>query len=194
LSAPRQYAGEVSDEQYEGDVMLLKWTLIKRITPRWRMQFFALAMAICLSQAACGACNAGFRNAPAKLPNEAANKRVDNMRISIKVGNETVTATLVDSETTRDFVSQLPLTLTLKDYAATEKISDLPKRLSTEGAPSGSDPSVGDIAFYAPWGNLAIFYRDAEYANGLIILGKIDGDAAAFNVPGSMKVTIESVK
>ena|SRR6266404_239516 len=61
-------------------------------------------------------------------------------------------------------------------------------------APSGSEPSVGDIAFYAPWGNLAIFYQDAEYANGLIILGKIDGDAAAFNVPGSLKVTIESVK
>lgn len=42
---------------------------------------------------------------------------------------------------------QLPLTLTLKDYAGTEKISDLPKRLSTEGAPSGSDPSVGDITY-----------------------------------------------
>jgi hypothetical protein len=57
-----------------------------------------------------------------------------------------------------------------------------------------SDPSVGDIAFYAPWGNLAIFYRDAKYASGLIILGKIDGDAAAFNAPGSLKVTIEQVK
>ncbi len=60
----------------------------------------------------------------------------------------------------------VPLTLTLEDYASTEKISDLPKRVSTEGAPSGSDPSVEDIAFYAPWGNLAIFYRDAGYANG----------------------------
>jgi len=116
------------------------------------------------------------------------------MRIRIKLEDKVLTATLIDSKTARDFVSQLPLTLTLEDYAATEKISDLPKRLSTEGAPSGSDPSVGDIAFYALWGNLAIFYRDAEYANGLIILGKIDGDVAAFNVPGSLKVTIESVK
>jgi hypothetical protein len=101
---------------------------------------------------------------------------------------------LRDSRTARDFVSQLPLTLTLEDYASTEKISDLPKRLSTAGAPSGSDPCVGDIAFYAPWGNLAIFYRDAEYANALIVLGKLDGDTEAFSVPGSVKVTIESAK
>jgi len=158
------------------------------------MQFFAFAMAICLSQAACGACNAKFRNAPAKLPNEVLNEQVENMKIRIKFEDKVLMATLIDSKTARDFVSQLPLTLTLEDYAVTEKISDLPKKLSTEGAPSGSDPSVGDIAFYAPWGNLAIFYRDAAYANGLIILGKIDGEAAAFNVPGSMEVTIESVK
>jgi hypothetical protein len=64
--------------------------------------------------------------------------------------------------------------LTLKDYAGTEKISDLPRKLSTQGAPSGSDPSVGDITLYAPWGNRAIFYKDFGYASGLIILGKID--------------------
>jgi hypothetical protein len=116
------------------------------------------------------------------------------MKIRIKLEDKVLTATLIDGKTARDFVSQLPLTLTLEDYASTEKISDLPKKLSTDGAPSGSDPSVGDIAFYAPWGNLAIFYRDAEYAKGLIILGKIDGDAAVFDVPGSMKVTIEGVK
>ena len=158
------------------------------------MQLFALAIAICFSQAACGACNAGFRDGPANLPNEVSNEQVENMKIRIKFEDKVLTATLRDSKTARDFVLQLPLTLTLEDYASTEKISDLPKRLSTEGALSGSDPSVGDIAFYAPWGNLAIFYRDAEYANGLIILGKIDGDAAAFNVPGSLKMTIEAVK
>ena len=67
-----------------------------------------------------------------------------------------ISGTLTDSPTARDFASLLPLTVTLKDYAGTEKISDLPKRLSTEGAPKGFDPSVGDIAYYAPWGNLAI--------------------------------------
>jgi len=116
------------------------------------------------------------------------------MKISLKVGDTVLAATLIDSQTTRDFISLLPLTLTLKDYAKTEKVSDLPKRLSTEGAPSGIDPSVGDITYYAPWGNLAIFYKDFGYASGLVILGKIDGGKEAFNVPGSVKVTIELIR
>jgi len=81
------------------------------------------------------------------------------MKIRLTVGDKVLTANLIDSKTTRGFISLLPLTLTLEDYAGTEKISNLPKRLSTEGAPSGIDPSVGDITYYAPWGNLAIFYH-----------------------------------
>jgi len=118
----------------------------------------------------------------------------DSMKIRLKVGDTVLTATLIDSATTRDFISLLPLTLTLKDYAETEKISDLPKKLSTESAPSGSDPSVGDITYYAPWGNLAIFYRDFGYSSGLVILGKIDSGIKALNVLGSVKVTIELIK
>jgi hypothetical protein len=117
-----------------------------------------------------------------------------SMKIRLKVVDKVLTATLIDSKTTQDFISLLPLTLTLKDYAGTEKVSDLPKKLSTEGAPSGSDPSIGDITYYAPWGNLAIFYRDFGYASGLVILGKIDSGIEAFVVPGSVKVTIELIK
>lgn len=105
-----------------------------------------------------------------------------------------ITATLVDSPTTRDFISLLPLTLTLDDYAGTEKVSDLPRRLSTQDAPSGSDPSVGDIAYYAPWGNLAIFYRDFGYSSGLVILGEIDSGIEAFQFAGSGSVTIDVVE
>ena len=116
------------------------------------------------------------------------------MKIRLTVGDKVLTATLIDSKTTRDFISLLPLTLTLKDYAGTEKVSDLPKRLSTEGAPSGIDPSVGDITYYAPWGNMAIFYRDFGYSSGLVILGKIDSGTEAFNVVGPVRVTFELMK
>jgi hypothetical protein len=121
-------------------------------------------------------------------------KKSDSVKIRLRVKDKSITATLIDSKTTRDFISLLPLTLTLEDYAGTEKISNLPKRLSTENAPSGSDPSVGDIAYYAPWGNLAIFYRDFGYSSGLVILGKIDSGTEALIVPGSLKVTIELIK
>ncbi|MEJ2635211.1 MAG: cyclophilin-like fold protein [Calditrichia bacterium] len=112
-------------------------------------------------------------------------------KIKIIIGDTTLTATLYDNPTTRDFIPLLPLSLTLEDYAGTEKISDLPKRLSTEDAPSGFDPSVGDITYYAPWGNLAIFYKDFGYANGLINLGRIDMGIEELNNAGSLKVIIE---
>ncbi len=98
----------------------------------------------------------------------------DAMKIKMTTGNAALTATMLDNATSRDFMSMLPLTLTLRDYAGTEKVSDLPRKLSTKGAPPGSDPAVGDITLYAPWGNLAIFYKDFEYARGLILLGRID--------------------
>lgn len=42
-----------------------------------------------------------------------------------------------------------------------------------------------------PWGNLAIFYKDQDYANGLIKLGRIDSGIETLSVPGSLKVTID---
>lgn len=115
------------------------------------------------------------------------------MKIRIDLDQTSITATLDDTETARDFVSLLPLTLTLEDYAHTEKISGLPRRLSTQGAPSGSDPSVGTLAYYAPWGNLALFYEDFGYSTGLIRLGALDGGVEAFTGEGPVQVRIQSV-
>jgi len=64
------------------------------------------------------------------------------MKIRITIEDRVITATLYDNNTSRDFISLLPLTLTIEDYAGTEKISYLPKRLSTEDAPSGIDPQL----------------------------------------------------
>ncbi len=115
------------------------------------------------------------------------------MKIKISAGDTVLTATMLDNTTSRDFMSLLPLTLSLSDYAGTEKVSDLPRKLSTEGAPPGSDPSVGDITLYAPWGNLAIFYRDFGYASGLIILGRIDSGVDKLSQLNG-KVTFERMK
>jgi hypothetical protein len=105
-----------------------------------------------------------------------------------------ITATLNDNATSRDFASLLPLTLTLDDYNDREKISDLPKKLSTQGAPEGLAPRAGDIAYYAPWGNQAIFYRDFGHSRGLVKLGAIEPSERVFERPGSLPVTIEPVE
>jgi hypothetical protein len=116
------------------------------------------------------------------------------MKISIRINGHEIAATLIDNATSRDFVSLLPLKLKLEDYGETEKISYLPRKLSTEGAPPGSDPSAGDVSYYAPWGNLALFRIDFRYSSGLIKLGKIDSGLEALNIPGSIEVTIGLIR
>lgn len=115
------------------------------------------------------------------------------MQIRLTIGAKSAIATIDDNATARDFLSMLPLTLPLEDYAATEKITYLPRKLSTQGAPVGIDPDVGDITYYAPWGNVAIFYRDSGYASGLIRLGRIQSGLDVLKTLGTSKITIEVV-
>lgn len=112
------------------------------------------------------------------------------MKIAIVAGDRTLSATLNRSDAARAFAAMLPLTLTLEDYAATEKIADLPGKLPVDGGPDGFEPSAGDIAYYAPWGNLAIFHRGARYAAGLVAQGTVDADVALLARKGALQVTI----
>jgi len=113
------------------------------------------------------------------------------MKIRLSINGQIVTATLIDNATSRDFMALLPMSLKLEDYASTEKIAHLPRKLSTKGAPAGIDPEVGDIAYYAPWGNLAIYYRDFGYSSGLVRLGHIDTSMDVLRVGGSLEVQID---
>ena len=114
--------------------------------------------------------------------------------IRIDLAATSLAATLDDSPVARDFLALLPLELTLEDYAAKEKISDLPRRLDTTSAPAGAPGAVGDIAYYAPWGNLAIFHRAAPYAPGLVTLGRISDDLTTLRTPGPLRVTIRTAE
>jgi hypothetical protein len=134
------------------------------------------------------------RRASAQSASQTSRQNTNTMRIRLTINGKSVTASLEDNATSRDFVSLLPMTIKLDDYASTEKISYLTRKLTTAGAPAGVDPSVGDITYYAPWGNLAIFYRDFGYSKGLVKLGSIDSGAEVLDVPGPLTVTIEPLE
>lgn len=159
-----------------------------------RTLFPALTLAMALAGAIAVAGTSSTGAAGQESAQGKHEKQVSTMKIRINVEGRVVTASLIDNATARDFISLLPLTLTLEDYAATEKISYLPRRLSTEGSAAGIDPSIGDITYYSPWGNLALFYADFGYSKGLVKLGKIDSGVEALNVSRSVKVTIELVE
>ncbi|WP_456271177.1 cyclophilin-like fold protein [Bacillus sp. AK031] len=123
------------------------------------------------------------------------NNKVEAARIRLKFKDNELTVKLEDHSASRDFLALLPLTLTLEDYANTEKISNLPKRLSITDTPSGTKPSAGDFTYYSPWGNLAIFYKDFGFANGLVKLGQIESGIEKLMVmTGDFKVTIEKME
>lgn len=114
--------------------------------------------------------------------------------IRIHLGDQLVIVQLDDTPSARDFAALLPLTLSLEDYAATEKIAMLPRKLATTGAPPGIDPEVGDFAYYAPWGNLALFHKDFGYSAGLIRLGRVKQGVELLARKGTVKARIEVAK
>ncbi|MBY6087277.1 cyclophilin-like fold protein [Priestia flexa] len=112
-------------------------------------------------------------------------------KIKLSVQNEEIIVKMNNSPTSRDFLELLPLTLTFEDYAGKEKVSNPPRQLSKESALSGIEPRTGDVTYYAPWGNLAIFYKDFSYSNGLIKLGEIEsGFDHIQNLEGKVKIEV----
>lgn len=105
-------------------------------------------------------------------------------------GTVVASATLDDNESARHFAALLPIELVLKDYAATEKIADLPGALPTSGEPLGYTPSAGDLSYYAPWGNLAIFHRGFAYSSGLIRLGRLETGLDVMRKEGPLPVVL----
>ncbi|MFV5629496.1 cyclophilin-like fold protein [Acinetobacter oleivorans] len=125
-------------------------------------------------------------------------QRVSMMKIRIDIDGtqQPLFATLAMSPTVEDFAKQLPLTLILKDYDSTEKIADLPTKLTMQNSPHGYAGKAGDLTYYAPWGNLAFFYKDSAvgYANGLIFLGKLDAIPQAFKQKQPIKISISQIE
>lgn len=124
---------------------------------------------------------------------DESQQKPDSLKINITIGDRVITATMEDHATARDFLSRLPLNVTLNDYAGAEKIFYPDPALTTDGAPRGNASSRGDIDLYIPWGNIAFFYGgDGGYSNSMIHLGKIDGDGAeALDVSGRISMRIE---
>jgi len=130
------------------------------------------------------------------LPTEMSTEHANTMKISVKIKDKVLSATLIDGETTRDFVSLLPLTVTMNDLFRREKFAHLPRAISTAGKRSHTY-EVGQLIYWSPGPDLAIYYRqDGEKIPdpGIIVLGKIDSGVETLDLPGSVKVTIELIQ
>jgi hypothetical protein len=113
------------------------------------------------------------------------------MDIRVALDGQPAKATLNGSPAACDLALLLPLTLELEDFHGTERTGYPPRKLTIDGAPEPVAAKAGDIAYFAPWGNLALFYRDGPSASAdLLILGHIDADAEQLAKAG--RITLQA--
>lgn len=126
-------------------------------------------------------------------PSGTAAPRGEQMRIQITINDQRLQATIFDSAAGRDLLAQLPLTVDMVDHGAVEKTGPLPAPLSLDGQPDGADPDVGDVGYYAPGNDLVFYYGDQSYYPGIVIIGRLDGDAASriADMDGAVTATVE---
>jgi hypothetical protein len=115
------------------------------------------------------------------------------MKIRVIFQDHEITATLDDSPTVRDFASMLPLSLTFEDYSTNEKIAYLPRKLTEKDSGTFSNEASGDVAYFAPWGNIIFYHGSYSYWPGLIRLGRVDGNTDPLLAKGSFPLRIEHV-
>jgi hypothetical protein len=160
----------------------------------------ALLTAVGLAVAGCGN---GGRSGDARVgtpstsasPGSAQNSphQGQQMKIEIAIGSQRLQATIFDSAAGHDLIAQLPLTIDMVDHGSVEKTGPLPSPLSTAGQPDGADPDVGDVGYYAPGNDLVFYYGDQSYYAGIVIIGRLDGDAAGriADLEGAVTATVE---
>lgn len=127
-------------------------------------------------------------------PQSSAEKdhSLQGKKLKLKFEDSELIVDLYDTPTSRDFITLLPMTVTLQDFNQTEKIGYLPRKLSLQLAPDGFKPVIGDFAYYAPWGNLSIFYHDFKYSQNLVSIGRMQaGVEKLANRTGDITVSIE---
>lgn len=161
-----------------------------------RMACMVFALLIALQGVACGADNRSGKDTGGIPASAAKSTEINSMKLRITANGKVMTATMADNQTARDFIAMLPLTLTMDDLFGREKFATLPKAAS-QGGPRQHAYRVGQIAYWSPKNDVAIFYRhdgQTTPSPGLIILGEIDAGVEALNVPGRVTVTFELAK
>ena len=161
---------------------------IRRVLPA----AFAVAVAATLGLATWGA--ADGTSATAASTATTAATQATGPKIRIRIGRRTLTATVARNATARDFLSLLPLSLRMRDFLAQEKTAPLPRALARGGTPRYTF-SAGDIALWPPGPDVVAYYRRGVVPDpGIILLARLDSNAPAFRVPGTVLVRIERVR
>ena len=131
---------------------------------------------------------------PSSVPEQENGRADTGRRISVtsEEGHVLVFA-LHDSTAADELYRQLPLSVPVENYGSREKIFYPPEELDVGDSPPAQGPA-GTLAYYAPWGNVAIFYGTCEGADGLYQLGEVvSGEEYMAELTGDVRIEAADV-
>ena len=134
----------------------------------------------------------GFSQPQGTTSSETEESNVETNQISVTCGDTQVVYELNDSPAAQSLLSQLPLTVAVEDFSTNEKVFYPPQELDTSDTPL-AEGGAGTLAYYAPWGDVVLFY-DSFSANGsLFELGEaVSGAEDISQMTGT--ITVETVE
>ena len=108
------------------------------------------------------------------IPKENSDEtpQIGQRQIRVQAGETILYYELNDSPAATGLYNQLPLTLQVEDYSTNEKIFYPAAKLDTADTPL-AEGGAGTLAYYAPWGNVVMFYGDFNANDSLYGLGQI---------------------
>lgn len=124
-----------------------------------------------------------------KTSSGAKDSLVNELRMQVKgEDGQNIVFRLNDSPAANALYEQLPLTIPVEDYSHNEKIFYPPNELNTNDTPLARGSS-GTLAYYAPWGDVVLFYGEFDGAGGLYELGEaVSGTDRIESLTGEIQI------
>ena len=114
------------------------------------------------------------------------------MHISVTASGSTVVFELNDNQAARGLYEQLPMTVAVENFSNNEKIFYPPEELDTSDAPL-AEGGAGTLAYYAPWGDVVMFYDEYSENSSLYELGQaVSGGELVGQLSGTIMIDIVS--
>lgn len=134
----------------------------------------------------------GFSQPQTDTTTETEETDMESTQIAVTCGDLQVVYALNDSPAAQSLLSQLPLTVAVEDFSTNEKVFYPPQELDTTNTPL-AEGGAGTLTYYAPWGDVVLFY-DSFSANGsLFALGEaVSGAENIGQMSGT--ITVETVE
>lgn len=87
-----------------------------------------------------------------------------------------------------ELYNQLPIAIEIGDFSNNEKIFYPPKKLNISDTPL-AEPVIGTLAYYAPWGDVVMFYDKFNANSSLYEIGHVvSGGELIKELSGKVKI------